>query len=98
MAARRFVHVGFCFKGDATRQLPIDALEELFGKARDWMRYDFHCWILYTSADLSVWRDRIKKVPGIEPSDNFFLCEFAANRYAGYQQKWFWEWLRKERD
>ena len=88
----RFVHVGFDF---TTASPPIAALEATFKKARDWLRYDSHCWILYTSTDLDTWRDRIKNTTGIVNEDSFFLCEFTET--SGYMNEWVWKWLAKDR-
>jgi hypothetical protein len=62
----------------------------------DWLRYDERCWILYTTTEINVWRDRIRKVPGVNTSDSFFLCEFAG-KYSGYMHEWVWDWLNKDR-
>jgi hypothetical protein len=89
----RFVHIGFNFEGEA----PIKELEAVFNKAVDWLRYDDRCWILYTSTDLDVWRDRIRKVPGMGGGSSFLLTEFERGAYSGYQHDWVWEWLKKPR-
>jgi hypothetical protein len=92
----RFIHVGFSFTGPA----PTEALETVFNTALDWLRYEEHCWILYTTTDIETWRDRIRNAPGLRASDAFFLCVFdpkAANSYSGYMQKFAWDWLHKDR-
>jgi hypothetical protein len=91
----RFVHVGFTMSG--TAQVPVDALEKLFATALDWIRYDPHCWILYTSTELDTWRDRIRALPEIKPADGFLLLEVDANARSGYMEKFAWEWLQKVR-
>jgi hypothetical protein len=90
----RFVHVGFNVHGPA---VPVAELKKVFSTALDWLRYDPHCWILYTTTDLDIWRDRIRNVPGIKPSDGFFLCEININVRSGYLGKFAWDWLRKDR-
>jgi hypothetical protein len=89
----RFVHVGLSFD----KEPPEAELEGLFSKAKDWVRYDMHCWILYTSTELDTWRDRIRKLPSIKETDAFFLCEFGPGEYSGYQHKMVWDWLGKAR-
>ena len=90
----RFIHMGLSFK---KKPPPNDELEKLFNKALDWLRYDWHCWIIYTSTDIEIWRDRILKVPGLKASNSFFLCAFDAKSYAGYMHQWVWDWLKKDR-
>jgi hypothetical protein len=88
----KLIHVGFNFTGIP----PVGALEKVFAGAIDWLRYDYRCWILYTTTDLDTWRDRIRKVPGLGAKDSFFLCEIAD--YSGYMNTWVWQWLRNKRD
>lgn len=90
----RFVHVGI----HTTREVPVASLEKLFSTALDWIRYDPHCWILYSNSELSVWRDHIRK--RLAQGDHFFLCEFEAipgSAYAGWMKPEIWEWLKKDR-
>jgi len=89
----RFVHVGFGVSGE----VPIDALEKLFATALDWIRYDAHCWILYTTTELDTWRDRIRALPEIKTSDSFLLLEVEVNARSGYMQEYVWDWLQKSR-
>jgi hypothetical protein len=93
MASPRFIHVGFNFTGVA----PIAELEKVFGSSIDWLRYENHCWLLYSTTELSIWRDRIHNCPGILPADSFFLSEFSESSYTGYMHKWVWDWLSKSR-
>ena len=89
----RFVHVGFNVGG----AVPVTALEKVFDKASDWIRYNSHCWILYTRTDLDTWRDRIRKLPQIKDTDSFLLCEINVNVRSGYMEEKVWEWLAKDR-
>jgi hypothetical protein len=88
----RFVHVGFSFSG---QEPPAAELEAIFSTAMDWVRYDVHCWILYTTTELETWRDKIRSSPAIKAQDSFFLCDFTA--YSGYQHKLVWDFLDKAR-
>lgn len=88
---KRFVHVGFSFTGKP----PLDAIQQAFDKADDWMRYDSHCWILYTGLSSETWRNRLHKIPGLDEDASFLLVEF--DKYVGYQQEWVWDWLQKDR-
>ena len=92
---KRYVHIGFNYE-DATA--PIDELEKTFNKAVDWLRYDAHCWILYTGLELDVWRDRIRNTKGITENTGFVLTEFNAERTSGWVEEWIWDWLTKKRD
>lgn len=85
----RFVHVGI-----GVLIPPVEQLEKMFGNAMDWLRYDSHCWIIYTSTELDIWRDRIRTVVA---SGSFFLCEFEAGAYSGYPKPDAWKWLQKQR-
>ena len=91
----RFVHVGLNFSAGGAP--PADELEKIFNTAQDWVRYDMHCWLLYTTTELDVWRDRIRKSPAIKEKDSFFLCEFELGKHSGYQTKMVWDWLHKPR-
>jgi hypothetical protein len=91
----RFVHVGFSFSSGTPS---TDELEKTFNLALDWVRYDTHCWILYTSTELDTWRDRIRNVSIIKPTDSFFLCEFERGKYSGYQHKVVWDFMAKQRE
>jgi hypothetical protein len=93
MSRGRFVHIGFNFTGEP----PVNALKQGFDKALDWMRYSNSCWILYTTTDLDVWRDRIRQTDGILPDDSFFLCEFNPDSWSGFMPDWVWDWLHKIR-
>ncbi len=90
----RFVHIGFNFEGETP---PINALEKVFNSALDWLRYDEHCWILYTTTELDIWRDRIRQTEGITTSMGFLLVEFDRSNQSGYMYKWVWDWLNKPR-
>jgi hypothetical protein len=90
----RFVHVGFSFSGQA----PTEAeLEALFNTALDWVRYDMHCWILYSNTELETWRDKIRNSSAIKGQDSFLLCEFEKSKYTGYQHKIVWDFFNKVR-
>lgn len=89
----RFVHIGLSFSGAA----PVAELENVFNLALDWVRYDTHCWILYSNTELDTWRDRIKKIAAVSTS---FLCEFervSGTKYSGYQREAVWNFLNKAR-
>jgi hypothetical protein len=91
----RFVHVGFYFTGP----VPVEKIQEVFSTALDWLRYDVHCWMLYSTTELNVWRDRLRNVPEISTGE-FFLCEFDAtpdHGYAGWMKKNVWDWINKSR-
>jgi hypothetical protein len=89
----RFVHVGFYFAGT----VPVAEIEKVFATAVDWLRYDQHCWILYTNTEVNVWRDRLKAVPAISTGE-FFLCEInnvAGSGYSGWMKQTTWDWMNK---
>lgn len=88
----RFIHIGFKFSGVVP---PMADLEKVFNLALDWIRFDTHCWIVYSNTELDTWRDRIRNIDSIGASDAFFLTEF--NSYSGYQTKDVWEFLQKAR-
>lgn len=89
----RFIHVGLNFSGTPN----VEEIEKSFSLALDWVRYDIHCWILYSNTELDIWRDRIRNLSCITANDSFFLCEFERSRYSGYQQKMVWDFLNKVR-
>ncbi len=101
----RFVHIGFNLQDQAPSNKD---LEGIFNTAIDWLRYDSHCWILYTTTELDTWRDRIRKVfdakaeailPG-EPkpkTPTFLLFEIDVNERSGWAYQWIWDWLSKNR-
>jgi hypothetical protein len=87
----KFLHVCFSFTGPA----PTEELQKVFDKAVDWVRYDHHGWILYTTTGVTVWRDRIRNTPGLRQTDSFFICDF--DNYSGYMHDFVWDWLHKDR-
>jgi hypothetical protein len=91
----RFIHVGFTWKNPPK----AEELEPVFNKARDWMRYAPNCWILYTKIDPDAWYVRIK--PHLGDGDHVLIAEInlsAVNTsYTGYESKWIWDWIRKQR-
>jgi hypothetical protein len=93
MKQKRFIHVGFSFDGS---EPPISEIEKAFNKASDWLRYESHCWILHTAADMVVWQDRIRKIPGLPKNTSFLLIEFS--KTGGYMEKWVWDWLKERSD
>jgi hypothetical protein len=88
----RFVHVGIHCKG----RVPVAELEKTFSRALDWIRYDPHCWILYTSTELNIWRDRLRKVPELSAGE-FLLCEIDEKTCTGWMVRDTWDWLQKDR-
>lgn len=91
----RFIHIGFNFYAPALGRTA--ALEKTFNLALDWIRYEEHCWILYSNTELDTWRDRIRKLPSISENDSFFLTEFSQGEYSGYQHKAVWDFMGKAR-
>jgi hypothetical protein len=91
MASAKFIHIGFIFTGPP----PIEALEKVFQGALDWLRYEPHCWIIYTTTDIDTWRNRIHNTAGIQTLDSFFMCEFERNSV--YMHQWVWDWVGKDR-
>ncbi len=88
----RFIHITF------ELVQPTAALEKTFSAAHDWIRVNSHMWILYSNTDLDTWRDRIRRTPGIiMESNGFFLSEFEAGKYSGYQNDATWAWLSRSR-
>jgi hypothetical protein len=90
MTDKRWIHVSFSWPigvGAST-----DSFEAVFSKAKYWMRYSRNCWMIYSGADLEVWRDRIRKINGME-KQSVFLLEFHADEAAGYLPEWMWEKL-----
>ncbi len=90
----RFVHVGIYFGKEA----PLVELETLFSTALDWIRYDTHCWILYTNSELNVWRDHLRRI--LPTGNQFLLCEFEpilGEKCSGWMKQSVWDWLQKDR-
>lgn len=90
---KRFLHVSYT----PSPSIDISVFEKLFGKAADWARYASNCWIIYTGIGADVWRDRIRKVSGMENA-NILIIELDPGPSAGYLPEWMWEWLNKPRD
>ncbi|HVB99038.1 MAG TPA: hypothetical protein VNJ12_06865 [Candidatus Dormibacteraeota bacterium] len=90
--AARFIHVSF------TSAAPAEAVNKVFNSALDWLKYSDRAWILYTTTDVNVWRDRIKNIPEIKDSDiAFFMSVFEPRAYSGYMTRFAWDWLKKDR-
>jgi hypothetical protein len=74
------------------------ALEETFNKATDWARYTPTSWLLWTNQTPTTWAERIRATPGIPNTAQMVVLPVDdVTGFWGYHQKWFWEWLSKER-
>jgi len=76
------------------------AIEAVLNKAKDWIRYAPNCWIIYTGRDAKTWSDRLRKIPGMEGSTNFLICEVLlvpSDKRAGWLTDSMWEWINKVR-
>ena len=92
MKPPRLVHIGFNFEDTDP---PIEELEKTLGKTKDWLRYGYQGWIIYTGLELDELRDRIRNTAGLDNTVSFFLTEF--KYYSGYMPDWVWKWLQKDR-
>jgi hypothetical protein len=91
----RLVHVSFSFRG---ANPSIDEIEKAFARAHDWLRYDHRGWILYTNSSLTLWRQRLLRVPSIKDNATFLLTEMDLNGYAGYLDQAIWDWIESKRE
>ena len=87
----RFLHIYLKPNNGITN----DDIEEKMNLAVDWIRYDDHVWIVYSTSDLKKWKSRLKPIAG---DDGFyFVCELDPMQRVGWMSKSFWKWLRKDR-
>jgi hypothetical protein len=89
---KHFLNVSF----SKPKSVEEAALEKVFDGAFDWVRYSRTAWILYTALEPEKWRDRVRKVPGMEEA-NIFVCKFIPEESSGYLPQWAWDWLYKKR-
>lgn len=77
----------------------IKELDDIFGLAYDWLRISNSCWIIWSNTDVTTWADRVKKVMGND--DNVIISDInlslATETYSGWQKKWVWDWIQKDR-
>jgi hypothetical protein len=69
--------------------------EAVFNKAKDWAKYSRNCWLLYTALEVDVWRDRTRKLPGMD-KQNILVLEIDPDDISGYLPEWMWTKLQGE--
>jgi hypothetical protein len=89
---KRWIHVSFSWP--IGTNATTERFEAVFKTAKYWMRYSRNCWLIYSGVDLEVWRDRIRKIAGME-KQSIFLVEFEAGDAAGYLPEWMWDKLHE---
>lgn len=87
-----FLHVGFAFKNPPR----VDELEPIFNKARDWIRYDTHCWIVWTSSSPQRWLARLQ--PILSPTDGVLIVRIDLSTRAGQLPKSMWTWIKEHQE
>jgi hypothetical protein len=91
MSIPKFLHIGFNWSG-----LPkVDELKAVFDIAHDWLRYAPNCWIVWTTSEPVIWHNRL--VPHITNKDRFLVIEVDPKNKQGWEDKFVWEWLNKDR-
>jgi hypothetical protein len=89
----RWIHVSFSWPtgGEAAK------FEEVFNKAKDWIKYSRNCWLLHTKLDINVWRDRVRAIPGMNDQNIFVVeVEDPIDGVTGYLPEWMWKKLQKD--
>ena len=86
---RRFLHVAFDFK----EQPDLAALNEVFDKAPDWIRYAPNCWLLWTARSPETWYTRLKEL--MRQGDRVFICELNIEIRNGWMPTSFWNFIQK---
>jgi hypothetical protein len=89
----QFLHVGFAFEDG--RSAPTKEIQSVLNKARDWVRYAPNNYILYTTSDVEVWYNRLKKV--IHEDDSVFIVEINIENRQGWIPGKVWDWIKKDR-
>jgi hypothetical protein len=87
----RFLHIYLKPNTDVT----YPQIEKQMNLALDWFKYDQHVWIVYSTAEIEKWNERLKPLAG--STGVFFVCEIDASKRTGWMAKSFWEWLKKDR-
>lgn len=85
------LHVGIAL--DTERK--ARELDDIFNKAKDWIRYAPNCWLVYTNSDPAKWYGRLKAHLSDEP---FLIVEVDLNNRQGYLPKEAWDWIKKQRN
>lgn len=89
MAKYRFVQVYGSWKAGVTSE----QVEEKLNLALDWYRYGKGLYLVFTSASLNKWQDRL--TPFVEPEGDLFICIADVSEIGGWMSKEFWEWIEK---
>lgn len=87
----RFLHI-YLRPHSGVTEAQIEAKMNL---ALDWYRYDERVWLIFSTASLAKWKQRIKPLAG--KSGFYFVCEINPMKRVGWMSKSFWAWLRKDR-
>jgi hypothetical protein len=90
----RFLHIGLTYQ--PTRELVEGLDRAVETEAFDWMRYSFHCYLVWSSSDAETICRKILRVPGMGFA-NVFICAIDITDGFGYLPPWAWEWIRRDR-
>ena len=87
------LHIGFGQPDDATEP-DVQTLEEVFNKARSWLRYTPSCWILYTELSADEWCTRLEQI--LEPDKrHLFITRIDIQDCQGWITSAGWDWIKK---
>jgi hypothetical protein len=89
----KFLHISFNFEG---RAAPYGAIEKTINTATDWVRYTPNCYILYTTASVQKWYERLRK--NLHEDDSIFIVEIVISNRQGWMPKYVWTWINKDRN
>lgn len=91
MANGTFIHIYIYPKSGITQEM----VENKMNLAVDWYRYLNNVYIVYTTSDINKWQSRLQEL--VDPDGYMFICELNINKYNGWMQEDFWDWIRKTR-
>ena len=92
-----FLHLGVNPSWSAGGDLERALIEEKLNKAKDWLRYAPHCWLIYTAKNAAHWANVLRSVEALQGKMTFFVCEVNLQDKSGWLYEPAWKWINKPR-
>jgi hypothetical protein len=70
-------------------------IEDKLDKALDWFRIDVGFYILYTTTEAKIWKERLK--PLVEPNGSLLIWLLVPDGYSGWMKRRLWDWVKEKR-
>jgi hypothetical protein len=92
-----FLHLGINPSWDGDGAFEKALIEEKLNKAKDWLRYAPHCWLIYTAKNPTHWANVLRGERALNGKMTFFICEVNLQDKSGWLYESAWKWINKQR-